>query len=88
MCQVVVILGSANDSIEQLAKQRKVQCPSCLEIFNKNTYKKHVANNCESIQKLIKNGEQCCVCDKIFSTKHAVKQHVSQTHKEEVQNQK
>ena len=69
--------------IECLGKKRKVECPSCLRILNKETFNKHVVN-CEFYQKLIKNETQCRVCDKKFATKLAINQHIGANHKEAV----
>jgi hypothetical protein len=69
--------------IERLGKKRKIECPSCLRILNKETFNKHVVN-CELYQKLIKNKTQCRVCDKTFSTKLAINQHLGASHKEAV----
>ena len=69
--------------IERLGKKRKVECPSCLRILNKETFNKHVVN-CELYQKLIKNETQCRVCDKKFATKLAINQHLGANHKEAV----
>ena len=61
--------------IERLGKKRKVACPSCQRILNKETFNKHVVN-CESYQKLIKNERQCRVCDKRFANNQSITQHI------------
>ena len=69
--------------VECLGKKRKIECPSCHRILNKEAFNKHVVN-CEFYQKLIKNETQCRVCDKTFATKLAINQHLGANHKQAV----
>ena len=69
--------------IDQVGKKRKIECPSCLQILNKQTIDKHFVN-CGAYQKLIKTERQCSVCEKTFANSFAINQHIGDNHKEAV----
>ena len=76
-------LESEKKSNEQIGKKKKHQCTFCLESFSKRTLKKHV-KYCQFHLQLIKNGNQCAICDKTFDKKHCLNQHIGHMHETEV----
>ena len=76
-----LLLDSENESIELVAKQKKMQCNYCLEIFSNKAITKHEAN-CQKYQELIEDDKKCMICKKIFGTKQGVNMHIGHHHKE------
>ena len=75
--------SSENESIEQLGKKKKLECKYCFGSFNKRSIKKHQVN-CELYQKLTIDEKKCSVCNKTFTRRMALYQHIGTNHKEEL----
>ena len=76
------LLDSENESIaEPVAKQKKMQCNYCFEIFSNKSITKHEAN-CQYYQELIEEENKCGICKKTFGTKQGVNMHIGHHHQE------
>ena len=75
------LLDSENEIIEPVAKQKKMLCTYCFEIFNNKSIAKHEAN-CGKYQELIENDQTCGVCKKTFGKRQALNMHIGHNHKE------